>query len=740
MKFSKLALGLILALSVQVHAEKVNINFSNLSVNDFVKMVGKITGKNILIDGEIKGKINFVANKDGVEKDELIPLLNAILETKKMTLVNKGSYYQVVKSATAAGQGLPVTNNIKKGGSTMKTVVFQLSNVNAAVIRTKIKPLLHKSAKVVSFKKNNLLAITAYPSTLRSIKKLIDTIEHKQAKKSQIVHLQNARAKDIFSNVQTMSKALFPQDIISEKVDVMQDIGGNALILVGKSTNVRRLENYIHQLDTPGESDTQRMHVLPLSNSNVEDMEKILAKVLPQLTGTANSSTPGGKGGKPPQKAVIASDTERNALIILANEEQYQNILETIKLLDIEKAQVYIQAKIVEVNTNLAENIGIKYGLTGGSITSNGLFTLAANAGAPALALSSELLGFLNNQTTERDAQGNLYTTNKRSFEFGDVTKVFALGAQLDLLKQHGAAQILSKPSILCTNNKESTIYVGRTQSIITQSQQSTQGSSNVLNNYSREDIGITLKVKPRLSSNNKVSLEIETTIEDILPGSGSSADRPTTTKRSVKTNAIINHAETIILGGLIKSSDGNSITKVPILGDIPIIGKLFTSKGDSKSKVNVVIYITPYIIKKSSDLSTLRVRLAELESIQQQYNKILLSQLEERTGDSTDSSHRTFSGRSSVINNGSADYESDLPKEYRTTPRKPIIQTVIPEPSTYQNMTPPVIENVPQTVEYTEGNNYIRSESIMDSFSQESDVNLNSLNSDIDYTDEVSY
>jgi len=735
MKFSKIVLGLILALSVQTHAKKVNINFSNLSVNDFVKMVGKITGKNILIDGEIKGKINFVANKDGVEKEELIPLLNAILETKKMTLVNKGSYYQVVKSATAAGQGLPVTNNIHTGGSTMKTVVFQLSNVNAAVIRTKIKPLLHKSAKVVSFKKNNLLAITAYPSTLKSIKKLIDTIEHKQAKRSQIVRLQNARVKDIFSNVQTMSKALFPQDIISEKVDVMQDIGGNALILIGKSANVSRLENYIQQLDVKGEGDTQKMHVIPLSNSNVEDMEKILAKIVPQMTGTTGMVGPGGKGGKPQAKAVIASDIERNSLIILANAEQYQNILETVKLLDIEKAQVYIQAKIVEVNTNIAENIGIKYGLNGGAITSNGLFSLAANAGAPALALSSELLGFLNNQTTQVDRNGNAYTTNSRAFEFGSVSKVFALGAQLDLLKQNGAAQILSKPSILCTNNKESTIYVGRTQSIITQSQQSTQGSSNVLNNYSREDIGITLKVKPRLSSNNKVSLEIETTIEDILPGSGSSADRPTTTKRSVKTNAIINHAETIILGGLIKSADGNSVTKVPILGDIPIIGKLFTSKGDSQSKVNVVIYITPYIIKKSSDLTTLRVRLAELESVQQQYNKILLSQLEERTGESTDSSHRTFSGTSSVIDN--SDEYNDLPKEFRrSTQQKPSLQTVIPKAAgRYESQ---VIENVPQP-SYSEESNYVQSESIMDSFSQESAVNLNGLNSGIVY-DEVSY
>ena len=724
MKFSKLALGLILALSVQAHAEKVKVNFKDLSIGDFIEMVGKITGKNILVDGSIKGKINFVSNED-IEKSELIPLANAILETKKMSLVNKGNYYQVVKSATAPGEGLDVSSNISSGDGTMKTVVFQLSNVNTAVIRTKIKPLLHKSAKIISFKKNNLLAITAYPHTLKSIKKLIDKIENKQAKVSKVVYLQNARVKDVYPNVQSMAKALFPADIVSEKVDVMQNTNGNSIILVGKYANVKRLENYIQQLDLAGGGDGQRMHVIPLMNSNVEEMEKILSKIVPQLTGTATSSSSGGAAktpaaatagaaavpssignGKPAPKAVIASDLERNSLIVLANEDQYQNILETVKVLDVEKSQVFIQARIVEVNTNLAENIGIKYGFNGGSITSNGLFSLAGNAGAPALALSSSLLGFLNTTTTSFDNNGNAYTTSDSAFEFDNgIDKVFSLGAQLDLLKQNGAAQILSKPSVLSTNNKEASIYVGRTQSILTQSQQSTQGASNVLNNYSREDIGITLKVKPRLSSNNKVSLEIETTIEDIVPGSGTTADRPTTTKRSVKTNAIVNHAETIILGGLIKSADGKSQTKIPILGDIPILGKLFTSNGDSSSKVNVVIYITPYILKKSADLTTLRVHLDELESIQQQYNKIVFDKLEAKVGNPSNGRHTTFTSQSSYDNNG-FDRQTERTIEI---PQPEKLSSSVNDYEVYE-VTPPVVSD------YTQEGDYVQSESIMDS------------------------
>ncbi len=154
--------------------------------------------------------------------------------------------------------------------------------------------------------------------------------------------------------------------------------------------------------------------------------------------------------------------------------------------------------------------------------------------------------------------------------------------------------------------NKESTIYVGKTKSFIKNSQQSTQGSSNIINTYSREDIGITLKVKPRLSSNNKVSLEVETKIEDIEQGSGGSSDRPTTIKLwTVKTNAIVNNAETIILGGLIRTEQEKAILRIPILGDIPILGKLFRSEAKEEDKTNVVIYLTSiYLCRKSSDFS----------------------------------------------------------------------------------------------------------------------------------------
>jgi len=631
MKLINIVLGILLFFTIALHAaeeETVEVNFRNLSTKDFIEMVSKITNKNILIDMDLKGKINFVSTKP-IKKSSLISLANSILMSKGLTLIDQGEFYKVVKGSNAAGEGLDVSSSIE--GETMKTVMFPLKNSNAAVVRAKIKPLLNRNDKVISFKENNVLAITATPRTLRSISKIIKAVEQRGVKRSVIVKLKYASAKEVFPNIQNMAKKIFPQTIESEKVDIFKDEATNSLILVGKRENNLRMIKYIKQLDRRGDDQTQKMYVLRLKNSNVEEMEKIMSKLISQMNNMSVSMPR--EGGKPPSKAMVVSDVERNALIVLATGEQMRNIRETVRKIDIPKVQVYVKAKIVEIDKNMAEKIGMQYGMNGGTITSSGLFTLTADMGANALQMSPALLGFLNmnNTTTKFDANGNAYQETNPAFKFDSTDKVFALGAALDLLQKNGAARLLSEPSVLCTNNKAAEIYVGQTMSILTQAQQSTTAVSNVINNYSREDIGLTLKVKPRLSSNNQVTLEVETTIEDVDPSTEQIADRPTTTKRTVKTNAIVRNGETIILGGLIKKAGGKGVSKVPFLGDIPVLGEMFfTHNSDVEREQNVVIYLTPYIVRKSSDLQKLKKMLAELEEVQIRYNSLVEHSLEE--------------------------------------------------------------------------------------------------------------
>ncbi len=635
MKLIRQMMMVLLILSATGYAdeEKIDLNLRDVSVKDFIEMVSKITHKNILIDADLNGKINFLS-QEPIKKSSLIPLANSILASKGLTLIDQGDFYKVVKSANAAGEGLDVSSSVE--GETMKTVMFPLKNSNAAVVRAKIKPLLNRNDKVISFKENNVLAITATPRTLRSIAKLIHAIEKRGAKRSTVIRLKHSSVKDLFPNAQNMAKKLFPQTIESEKVDIFKDDATNSIILVGKEENIHRMIRYIKQLDMEGEDQTQKMYVIRLKNSNVEEMEKILSKLVSQMNNVAIKQPK--KGGKPPSKAMVVSDVERNALIVLATGEQIKNIRETVAKIDIPKVQVYVKARIVEIDKNLAEQVGLKYNINGGAITTNGLFTLAGNLGAAsAIQMSPALLGFLNTSQTKTiyDKAGNpIGTETNPAFKFNNVDQVFALGAQLDLLARNGAAHILSEPSILCTNNKEAEIYVGQTRSILTQAQQSTTGNANVINNYSREDIGLTLKVKPRLSSNNKVTLEVETTIEDVLDNESPNVDRPTTTKRDVKTTAIVNNGETIILGGLIKNAGGKGVTKVPFLGDIPILGELlFTNTSDLSRETNVVIYLTPYIVRRSDELQKLKRYLDELEKVQRQYNDYVYHALEEGKG-----------------------------------------------------------------------------------------------------------
>jgi general secretion pathway protein D len=373
-------------------------------------------------------------------------------------------------------------------------------------------------------------------------------------------------------------------------------------------------------------------------------MEKILSKLVSQMNGMSSKSA---KKGVKVKKAMVVGDAERNALIVLATGEQIKNIRKVIRSIDVEKPQVYIVAKIVEIKTGLASRIGIKYGFEGGKITSRGLFSLAGSTGASSLTLGSKLLGFLQTETTTGDSTT---TNNKFSFD-SNIKELFALGATVDLLKSNGAANIMSEPSVLCTNNQESEIYVGETRSILTSSTAGDNKNDVVRNNYSREDIGITLKVKPRLSSRNKVTLTVNAIIEDVDLGSSTSTDRPTTTKRKVSTNAIVSNGQTIILGGLIKNSSGKSVSKVPILGDIPLLGELFKSTAKDESGVNVVIYITPYIVRRSSDLVKLKKALGELSAIQSKYNRLIREKLEGRSaGHSTAQSTRSNEGEQDAM------------------------------------------------------------------------------------------
>lgn len=307
-----------------------------------------------------------------------------------------------------------------------------------------------------------------------------------------------------------------------------------------------------------------------------------------------------------PTKPFVSLDLESNSLVVMASKDELKQIKDLIQELDKEKAQVYVQAKIIEVNNELVNKIGISYGIINSSARSDGINAISSNlnGGSNAIKEAVDTLGI---------KVSNL-----------NIKSGLALGASLNLLQQNGALDIVSEPSILAIDNKESSIYVGEKISVEISSTLTDGGLQRT--NYEREDIGLTLKVKPRISSDTKLTLEINTLLEGIKSTSVSAGQNPDTLKKEIKTAAILNNGESVIIGGLIENKNETIEQKVPVLGNIPLFGELFKNDSKMNKKNNLVIIVTPYMIPKSKDITYIREQLSELKKLEDKYLQDSLS------------------------------------------------------------------------------------------------------------------
>ncbi len=403
--------------------------------------------------------------------------------------------------------------------------------------------------------------------------------------KSDIPQMQNYIFTFRFASAETMAAKIKHFTTKNAKLTASKE--SNSVIVTDFPENIATIKKAMKILDMKDETLANMTHVIPLKNADAKSLVTTLNTILGKMTLMP--------GQQPPS---IASDDSTNSLIVITSDELFKSLESTILSLDQDRQQVYVRAKIIEISENKSREVGIKYGLSGGAVGSNGMFTFDSR------------LGDNSTPAVNLDALLPLAT-----FSVPTITAGLALGANIALLNSNGAANILSEPSILCIDNQESSIYVGKTQSI---SSGTTSGVGFSQENFTRQDIGLTLKIKPRLSNDNKVLLGVTAKLEDIEPNS--IADRPSTTKREVLTSAIVNNGESVIIGGLIREKIDETNTKVPFLGDIPILGNLFKNKANNRDKINLVIILTPYIIEKSGDLNTLRAQLTELDAIQDRY------------------------------------------------------------------------------------------------------------------------
>lgn len=319
--------------------------------------------------------------------------------------------------------------------------------------------------------------------------------------------------------------------------------------------------------------------VIALKNIDVKNLDKILTNYK-----KINNN----------KKLFISSDIDSNTIVLIGKKEIVNSLEKLIEKLDKDEPQIFLKAKIVEVNNNLINKVGLKYGLLSGKSSNSGIFTIASNLN------SYEAVDF------DISSIGLSIPTLKSSI---------SLGATLSLLHQNYALKIVSEPSLLCINNKKSSIYVGETISLQTSS--TTTSGGNTSYSYERKDVGLKLEVIPRLiNKNNKVRLYINTILEGVK--NSSTNNQPDTTKKSVSTYAIVSNGESIVLGGLIERRDEDLNDSVPFLSSIPLFGGLFKHDNSVNRQNSLIIVITPYIVPKNKDISYIREQLSKLELLEE--------------------------------------------------------------------------------------------------------------------------
>ena len=559
----------------------IEINFKDLSLQNFIKMISKITDKNVLITNNIQGKVNFISVKP-VSKEQLWNILLAVLRSKGYTIIENNGFLEVISLSKAVKlASLSDRTSIPQ----MKTSIIYLKYISPQNVKSQVSNFLSNYGKIVIPKKSNFIIITDFPQNIKKIKKFVRLIDYKEKKEVKFIKLAYSTSSLVAKQIKQIVSNIIPNNAYN----IYSNDVANSLIVITSHKYMNYFTNLIKKLDTKRQTLTTK--IIHLKNTDTTAMSKVISNILKERYKAKN-------------KVSVTTDKEDNSLILVGMPNQLDLIAGIIKALDVPKKQVYVKVRILELSNSKVSQMGMKLGILGGSATNSGLYTLSANLGGPALAFSPSSLGL----------------------SVPTIKEGVALGATLDLLVTTGAAKKLSEPSILCVNNLPSTIYVGKTVSVITQSTVGATSTDLTKNNYSRQDIGLKMDIKPRIDVDNKVAIHLKGIIEDILPGS--QVGLPITSKREIDTSAIVKNGQSIIVGGLIRDNSDITVDKVPLLGDIPVLGALFRHKNKNDDKTTIVMVLTPYIVNNSDDLSKLRNVLVKLNEVEHSFVKKLIKKL----------------------------------------------------------------------------------------------------------------
>lgn len=564
---------------------KVQFNFKDLDITQFIRFMSELLGENIVVDPSVKGTVSVVSPK-AINFKEARQVMLSVLEMNSLSFQQMGGYSKVIP----ADKGTSTKNQVLKSaqsvapGEQMVVQVVPLDFVKAAFVVDPIKlgvpgigiqPLSSGGSVVLSGRASqlnqaaNIIRALDAPDSIRAIR--VFPLKYTSPKLME-GHL-NAIAKDANSKL---------ADLLA-----IGDDRSSKIILVGSRQALREGQRILTDLDIPAR--VGNFHVYKLQNADA----KVVAEQLSQILAVAARLAPDAKVSS------VVPDLPTNSLIFTASQEQYAALAAILKELDIQPKQVLIRGLIAEVNLSKLNSAGIDWSAWGGDAGNNLLIGGVAELGKSSV--PPTFLQWFKDMTTEEstttDAQGNaIKTTNTKGMGL--------IYTYIRMLNSLNAVNVLSMPRLMTTDNLPGILQVGQ---VIPQLKGKTSDISNpnsVQSNYEYKDTGLILKVTPHIRSGNLVALEIEQSTEDLLSTPGDPT--PTTSKRLIKTSVLVSNGETVILGGLIKEVERSLKNRVPGLSYIPLIGNLFTSQEKQREKVDLMVFLTPYIVESPKHVSDL--------------------------------------------------------------------------------------------------------------------------------------
>ena len=606
-----------------VGALEVTLDFQNVELIDMIGTISELTGKNFVYDEAVRGKVSIVSPKP-VSVDEAYRLFVTVLKVKGFTIIPSGKVNKIVSIRRAKEENLPISDGWNLGEQFITRIV-ELENLDASVVAdTILRPLMPKTSHVVAHAPTNTVVITDSAANIRRLVQILTSLDRSWAgEKMEIVPLQFSEAEETAKMVMQILeggaaasvRGAKPGTILHKKVrgQVFPYERTNKLMLLGDKQFISQTKVLIARLDEKADLRRAGVHVYYLEHAESEGLSETLNRII-----AGAKKEPANKQGKNPGKifgdVAITADKPTNALIIYATVEDYDNVQSLIQQLDIKRKQVFVEALILELSMDALLDLGTSLQ---GVVETGSDGVMFARTNAPKDAFSPG--GGLLTQAVSGVLAGGMFNPITTEINGLPVT-VSALSALISLSQQDTNVNVLSAPRLLTSDNEEAEIIVGSNVPIITSKTKDNDG--NPINSVERQDVALTLRITPQITEGDLVRLKIYQEISDIALANenvGNVDDvGPTLTKRLLRSTIVAQDGKTVVLGGLFQTNKQDKVIKVPLLGDIPLLGYLFKHTQETEKKTSLLIFITPRVIHDSDDMERItRENRASLDLFQ---------------------------------------------------------------------------------------------------------------------------